>query len=416
MRLKTKIYSISLGVPALLASILFIVGSIVIHDIVFKLHTDLLHADISKLIQSVDDKIRVLENSGVATLPKYIEQAQNQIIDEIRHNKFEFKASPFMLNQSGDYHFDKNLDIAIDAFPNVNKLFWEGKGDCELSIGGENFNCTYSKVKEWGWVIGLLKPQREMVIQSTEYQYIVASTALIVLLISLALSYYLARQFSSRVDESLACLTKAEQGDFTARIPISNVQDEMGTLQSGINKMISEVEIRTREQSETEVLLTHAKVDAEEANKAKSIFLANMSHEIRTPLTSIVGFSESLLESGMSMTERAHSISTIIRCGHHLIQIISDILDLSKIEVDKLTVESIPVPLFRLLEEIKPLAEMQANDKGLNFEIDYEFLLPVKIHSDPVRLKQILFNLANNAIKFTNKGFVKIVVRCQPNI
>jgi signal transduction histidine kinase/ActR/RegA family two-component response regulator len=149
---------------------------------------------------------------------------------------------------------------------------------------------------------------------------------------------------------------------------------------------------------------------AMEASRAKSTFLANMSHEIRTPLTAIIGFSESLLDTEQSMTDRVKSIKTIIRSGKHLLHLINEILDLSKIEADKLDVEQIRVSLFDITHDVYSLVELQTMEKGLQFSIDYNFPLPETIISDPLRLKQILINLCSNAVKFTDKGSVRVMV------
>ena len=146
------------------------------------------------------------------------------------------------------------------------------------------------------------------------------------------------------------------------------------------------------------------------ANKAKSAFLANMSHEIRTPLTAIIGFAEASLDSGQSMKERLSALKTIVRSGKHLLQVINDILDLSKIEADKLEVEKVEVPLFQLMSDVESVASMQATDKSLSFNINYDFPVPETIVTDPLRLKQVLFNLLSNAFKFTESGHVNIQV------
>ena len=156
--------------------------------------------------------------------------------------------------------------------------------------------------------------------------------------------------------------------------------------------------------------LVSAREAAEAASKSKSEFLANMSHEIRTPLTAIIGFGETLLDTHASMSERVEAINSIIRNGGHLQQIINDILDLSKIEANKLNVECIDTDCFELLTELHAIVAMQAGDKGLGFEIDYRMPLPARITTDPLRLKQILINLCNNAIKFTERGSVRVVV------
>jgi len=158
--------------------------------------------------------------------------------------------------------------------------------------------------------------------------------------------------------------------------------------------------------------LEQARHQAESANKMKSEFLANMSHEIRTPLTAIIGFGESILESGQSMEERLEAVRIIIRSGKHLLQLINDILDLSKIEADQIKVESIALSPLDVLREVENLASVQAAGKGLAFKINYHWPLPKCITSDPLRLKQILLNLCSNAVKFTHEGSISIAVNC----
>ena len=161
--------------------------------------------------------------------------------------------------------------------------------------------------------------------------------------------------------------------------------------------------------------LAIARDQATQASKLKSSFLANMSHEIRTPLTSIIGFAETSLETDQTIEERQQAISTIVRSGKHLLQIINDILDLSKIEADKLEVENIEISPFDILSEVQSLIAMQARNKGLSFAIENHFPLPAKILSDPVRLRQILLNLCSNAIKFTESGAIKISTQYDAN-
>ena len=160
--------------------------------------------------------------------------------------------------------------------------------------------------------------------------------------------------------------------------------------------------------------LGEARDKALKASMTKGSFLANMSHEIRTPLTAIIGFSEAILSSDQSMEERISAINTINQSGKHLLHIINEILDLSKIEAEKLEVELIQVSIKQLLKEIEPLVDMQASEKGLEFRINYNFPLPETITTDPTRLKQILFNLTSNAIKFTESGHIHIGITCEP--
>ncbi|WP_052736445.1 hybrid sensor histidine kinase/response regulator [Aquincola tertiaricarbonis] len=154
-----------------------------------------------------------------------------------------------------------------------------------------------------------------------------------------------------------------------------------------------------------------ARREAEAASSAKSSFLANMSHEIRTPLTSIIGFADLLLDPAQDEAERAEAVHTIRRNGEHLLQVINDILDLSKIETGKLELALGPVHLPTLLREVATLVMPRARHKGLAFELHAEAPLPLLVHGDALRLKQILLNLCGNAVKFTHEGSVTLALR-----
>ena len=181
----------------------------------------------------------------------------------------------------------------------------------------------------------------------------------------------------------------------------------------GNQELVHGYALEVTQRKEAEALAQSAKLEkiaAEAANTAKSAFLANMSHEIRTPLTAIIGFSETLLDTSQTMPERVESIHTIIRSGKHLMQIINDILDISKVEADKLKVEYLEVSPFELLDDVYSLVALMAESKGVFFDIEYDFPLPEIITTDPVRLKQIIINLCSNAVKFTQKGGVTVKV------
>lgn len=170
-----------------------------------------------------------------------------------------------------------------------------------------------------------------------------------------------------------------------------------------------QVKVRTRE-------LEIANEAANAASRVKTEFLANMSHEIRTPMTAILGYADLLLdEADKSPTPSPQHeyIATIRRNGEHLLGIINDILDISKIEAGRMTVEHIPTDPDRILIEVESLMRVRAVEKGIELIVLRQTPLPSAIHSDPLRLRQILLNLIGNAIKFTDQGRVTLHARHQ---
>jgi signal transduction histidine kinase/CheY-like chemotaxis protein len=175
------------------------------------------------------------------------------------------------------------------------------------------------------------------------------------------------------------------------------------------------VQERTFELRKANYQLEQTNSDLIEASNAKGRFLATMSHEIRTPLTSIIGYADGILLGDIDKAEQERVTKIIAENGNHLLSVINDILDISKIEANKLDFESIPTPLFSVLAQIESVFGKRARDKGLAFHLEYEYPLPAQINTDPTRLKQILFNLMNNAIKFTEQGYIGLSVSVVDN-
>jgi len=164
---------------------------------------------------------------------------------------------------------------------------------------------------------------------------------------------------------------------------------------------------RITERKISEKALKEAQLKAEDANRAKSIFLANMSHEIRTPMNAVIGFSDLLYSIVTDKTQKSY-IESIRSAGKNLLQIINDILDLSKIEAGKLKIQHTPVNPHAIFDEIKKMFMLKKKEQQIDFMLEIDSRIPESLLLDEVRLSQILINIVGNALKFTEKGYIKI--------
>lgn len=214
------------------------------------------------------------------------------------------------------------------------------------------------------------------------------------------------------IESKLGC------GDISVIMVTSNntKSDVVAVLDAGATDFVSKpfsgpiVRSRIRNALHSQILLRQvqvAKEIAESATKAKSAFLAHMSHEIRTPMTAILGFNDVLSER-LRDPQNVEVTNVIKRNGEHLLELINDILDLSKIEADKLSVERIECSPAQVVDDVATLMQVRVEGKKIELKVEYETPIPKTIYSDPTRLRQILVNLVGNAIKFTSDGQVII--------
>jgi signal transduction histidine kinase/FixJ family two-component response regulator len=242
------------------------------------------------------------------------------------------------------------------------------------------------------------------------------------ILLALLGSFLIARSITRPVGRLLNAAKLVASGSYTEQIKVSE-KSELGELASEFSNMqyaVMEREQKIKDQAEEIRQTNTVKYQVEIAQKeqqlaasateAKSRFLANVSHEIRTPLNSIIGYSEILSDNIASKEDKSKATIAIHNGGHYLLNIENDVLDLSKIEAGKIQLNKQDTNVIGLLDEVSSYMEGFALEKHLKFELNLHYPLPHEFNTDPTRLKQILLNLCNNAIKFTAQGQVDLQV------
>ena len=231
----------------------------------------------------------------------------------------------------------------------------------------------------------------------------------------------MARSFSLPIRQMVDGTRRIREGDFSARVSITR-DDELGVLAQSINEMAATLADRDSEiqalhgsleekvRTKTQELQATLK-ELAEASEVKSRFLANMSHEIRTPMTAILGYTDLLADPAHVDEDFDETVQTIRRNGEHLLTIINDILDISKLESGQMRVESVACSPVQIVNEVCELMQGRATGKGLTLDFEAVGLVPRTIRSDPTRLRQILVNLVGNAVKFTEYGGIRVLVK-----
>jgi two-component system, sensor histidine kinase and response regulator len=223
---------------------------------------------------------------------------------------------------------------------------------------------------------------------------ILVAGAILTILFYLISTFLLSRDISLGIKNLLSGTEKVGEGDYSASIK-NQRSDELGELSNSFNLMANSLN-----ESHQKLLNT---------TRAKGEFLANMSHEIRTPINGIVGMNNFLLDTDLN-DEQLEYVENIKTSSELLMVVINDVLDFSKIDSGKLDIESHPFSLRKCLDQVFFMLSAKAEDKGIKLSYDISTEVPDVIFSDSVRLKQILINLVNNSLKFTEQGYIKLSI------
>lgn len=297
----------------------------------------------------------------------------------------------------------------------------------QLTIG-EVFNTNIIILSEpivyAGRDIGILRVYGSIsILRSQIYSVIINALTFSALLLCIGL--LTASILQKSVTEPIQQLTQVmdyiqDNQDYTHQLEVLS-NDETGRLTASFNRMIEQIQHRDerlghhnreleRLVEERTCALNLSKVEAERANAAKTDFLAMISHEIRTPLNGMMVMAEILNRANLQGAQKKHA-NVILESGKNLLSIINDVLDLSKVEAGKIELESIPFDPRDITDTVQALFEERAKQKGLDLSVHIDPAVPQKLRGDPVRVQQILSNLVNNAVKFTETGSIAISCR-----
>jgi signal transduction histidine kinase len=276
------------------------------------------------------------------------------------------------------------------------------------------------------WLIVLVMPKADFMTQIQANTLNTIWLCLIASAIATVLGIYTSRRIAkpianlSEVTSIIAESAKAKNAS-TSLYPVIKVNSvkELQSLAKSFNEMviqlkaafreleISNTSLENRVRQRTKALMT-AKEAADAANRTKSQFLANMSHELRTPLHAILGFTQVALQDTSLQFQQKENLLTVKRSGEHLLTLINDILEMSKIEAGSLSITFQPFDLHQLLTNLAKMFKLRALEKNIRLTFNLPNNLPQNIETDPVKLKQILINLIDNGIKFTDRGGVTL--------
>ncbi|WP_062152868.1 ATP-binding protein [Beggiatoa leptomitoformis] len=343
-----------------------------------------------------------------------------ETLNSLKVNKHIVGAYIFTANQGVFAQYAREKTIAGEPDLSVLRRLAKEVDNSEIYFFKDDYVEVYKDIYYEKDHVGTTYLRSDLLELNERISWIAMITA-VVLLVSLLFAFLLAsrlqRVVTKPIDNLLHTMQNvSEQNDYTLRgRKISN--DELGELVDGFNRMLQQIEGRNkelakyREHLEDMVIdrtteLAEARDQALAANRAKSIFLANMSHEIRTPMNAMLGYTQILQRDTKLTEEQRQFLQTILNSGNHLLGLINDILDISKIEAGAMELREENFFLNDFINDIATMFKMRCEQKRLGWRVENPVSIETMVYADQGKLRQVMINLLGNAVKFTDHGEV----------
>ena len=353
------------------------------------------------LFNIIDHEFMQLIKEGNANDLVAVRISQVDCIDILERSTLSRDFQLIIIEHStGTVRLATDLPKQVNMYEIIQFLQAEKYGT-QVTIADQEFHLRQFYFSPWDWSVLVLKNKQTYSELSQKVHSVYQKSALVLFAVTILLLLFLLRSIKNPIDSIISSVSHGKSPDYKGTFEFEFLSQEISIMRTSLQSEVAE-----RKRAEKVAGL---------ANQAKSEFLTNMSHELRTPLNAILGFAQ-IMERNLQNSSNIESLNIIQRSGNHLLTLINQVLDLSKIEAGHIILEKNCFDLFHLLDEMESMLMPKSIKKELTLTFDISRDVPRYICTDEIKLRQVLINLIINAIKFTKEGFVLVRISLQDQL